>query len=151
MTSTQTRLRLVLIATAGCLIILLGIVSVYAVNQSNKRRVETETLLYELEANAYGLGSNEWEAIANLKVDSDLQHSSEGFRREILNELETIHISHAREGLADKVQPAALRFLTDMQQEFALISDGHLDEARELKRSRVDLDFDLLDRAIHEA
>jgi predicted signal transduction protein with EAL and GGDEF domain len=151
MTSTQTRLRLVLIATAGCLIILLGIVSVYAVNQSNKRRVETETLLYELEANAYGLGSNEWEAIANLKVDSDLQHSSEGFRREILNELETIHISHAREGLADKVQPAALRFLTDMQQEFALISDGHLDEARELNRSRVDLDFDLLDRAIHEA
>ena len=48
MTSTQTRLRLVLIATAGCLIILLGIVSVYAVNQSNKRRLETETLLYRI-------------------------------------------------------------------------------------------------------
>jgi hypothetical protein len=28
--------------------------------------------LYQLEANAQGLGSNEWEAIAHSKVDSDV-------------------------------------------------------------------------------
>ena len=151
MTSTQSSLRLGMIAGAGFMITCLGIFSIFAVSQSNKRRHETEALLYQLRANAQGLGSNEWEAIAILKVDSDLHDSSERFRRDILNELKTIHIFQDREGLADKVQAAASRYLGDMEQEFALISNGRLDEARELNSSRVDPDFDLLDQAIQEA
>jgi len=151
MTSTQTRLRLVLIASAGCLIIFLGIVSIYAVNQSDKRRLETETLLYQLRANAQALGSNEWEATANSKVDSDLHHSSEGLRREILNELQTIRALQHRERLADKVEGIASKYLGDTEQEFALIANGDLHAAREMNHLRVNPDFDLLDQAIHEA
>jgi hypothetical protein len=122
-----------MIAGAGCFVTLLGIILMFLVSQSNKRRHETETLLYQLEANAQGLGSNEWEAIANLKVDSDVHESSEQFRREILNKLQMIHRFQDREGLVDKVQPAAYTYLSDMDQEFALISNGHLGEARELQ------------------
>src|SRR5580704_14674644 len=151
MSSTNGNFRLWMIAGAGCFVTLLGIILMFLVSQSNKRRHETETLLYQLEANAQGLGSNEWEAIANLKVDSDVHESSEQFRREILNKLQMIHRFQDREGLVDKVQPAAYTYLSDMDQEFALISNGHLGEARELNDSRVDPDFDLLDQAIHEA
>jgi two-component system sensor histidine kinase/response regulator len=151
MSSTNGNFRLWMIAGAGCFVTLLGIILMFLVSQSNKRRHETETLLYQLEANAQGLGSNEWEAIANLKVDSDVHESSEQFRREILNKLQMIHRFQDREGLVDKVQPAAYPYLSDMDQEFALISNGHLGEARELNDSRVDPDFDLLDQAIHEA
>jgi predicted signal transduction protein with EAL and GGDEF domain len=133
------------------LIILSGIISIFVINQSNRRRHETEALLYQLRANALGLGSNEWEAIANLKVDSDLHDSSERFRREILNELQTIRALQHRERLADKVEAIASGYLSDMEQEFALISNGHLDAARELNHLRVDPAFDLLDQAIREA
>jgi two-component system, sensor histidine kinase and response regulator len=140
-----------MIASAGCFVTFFGITLMFLVSQSNKRRHETETLLYQLEANAQGLGSNEWEAIANLKVDSDVHESSERFRRDILTKLQMIHTFQSRQGLVDKVQPAASAFLSDMDQEFALISNGHPDEARKLNDSHVDPDFDLLDQAIHEA
>jgi hypothetical protein len=61
-----------MIAGAGCFVTLFGIILIFVVSQSNKQRHETETLLYQLEANAQGLGSNEWEAIAHSKVDSDV-------------------------------------------------------------------------------
>jgi predicted signal transduction protein with EAL and GGDEF domain len=149
MTLTRGRLQLGLIAGAAFLITFLGIIAELALSQTNQRRLETETLLYQLEANAQGLGSNEWEAIAHLRVDSDLHDSAGRFRREILSELKRIHLFQDREGLVDQVQPAASRYLSDMEQEFALISNGHLDEAKELNGSRVDPDFDLLDQAIH--
>src|SRR5580658_1567274 len=148
---TRGTLQLGLTAGAAFLITVLGIIAMLALTQTNQRRLETETLLYKLEANAQGLGSNEWEAIAQLKVDSDVRDSSGHFQREILSELKRIHSFQDREGLADQVQPAASRFLNDMEQEFALISNHHLDEARELNSSRVDPDFDLLDQAIHDA
>jgi predicted signal transduction protein with EAL and GGDEF domain len=151
MTLTRGRLQLGLIAGTAFLITVLGIIAMLALSQTNQRRLETETLLYQLEANAQGLGSNEWEAIAHLKVDSDVRDSSGHFQREILSELKRIHSFQDREGLVDQVQPAASRYLSDMEQEFALISNGHLDEARELNSSRVDPHFDLLDQAIHEA
>ena len=140
-----------MIATAGCFVTFFGIISMFLVSQSNKRRHETETLLYQLEANAQGLGSNEWEAIANLRVDSEVHESSERFRRDILTELQMIHTFQSRQGLVDKVQPAASAFLSDMDHELALISNGHPDEALKLNDSHVDPDFDLLDQAIHEA
>ena len=121
------------------------------VSQSNKRRHETETLLYQLEPNAQGLGSNEWEAIAHVKVDPDVHQSYQQFRRDILTKLQMIHSFQDRDGLADKVQPAASKYLSDMEQEFALISNGHIAEARELNDLRADPHFDLLDQSIHEA
>jgi predicted signal transduction protein with EAL and GGDEF domain len=151
MTSTQAKIRLGMIAGAGCLITFLGIISMIIVSQSNERRHETETLLYQLEANAQGLGSNEWEVIAHMKVDSDVHQTSQQFRREILTKLKMIHAFQDREGLVDKVQPAASKYLADMDQEFALISNGHIAEARDLDDLRVDPDFDLLDQSIHEA
>jgi len=151
MTLTRGRLQLGLIAGAALLITFLGTIAMLALSQTNQRRLETETLLYQLEANAQGLGSNVWEAIAHLKVDSDLHDSAERLLREILSELNRIHSFQDREGLVDQVQPAASTYLSDMEQEFALISNGHLDEARELNSSRVDPDFDLLDQAIHGA
>jgi predicted signal transduction protein with EAL and GGDEF domain len=149
MMSTQGRLRL--IAGAGCLITFIGMISMIVLSQSNKRRHDTETLLYQLDANAQALGSNEWEAIANLKVDSDNRESTRQYRGEILNELQVIDAFQDREGLVDKVRPAASTYLSDMDQEFALISKGRLDEARKLNDSRVDPDFDLLDQAIRQA
>jgi predicted signal transduction protein with EAL and GGDEF domain len=151
MTLTQGRVRLGVIAGAGLAITFLGMISMFAVSQSSKRRHETETLLYQLEADAQGLGSNEWEAIANSKVDSDVHDSSERFRSEIPNQVRMIHTFQNRKGLVDKVQPAASAYLSDIDQEFKLISSGHFDEARELNHSRVDPDFDFLDEAIHEA
>ena len=121
------------------------------VSQSNKRRHETETLLYQLEANAQGLGSNEWEAIAHAKVDPEVHQSYQQFRRDILTRLKMIHSFQDSDGLADEVQPAASKYLSDMDQEFALISNGHIAEARELNDLRADPDFDLLDQSIHEA
>ena len=140
-----------MIAGVGCLITFVGIVSMVAVSQSNKRRHETETLLYQLEANAQGLGSNEWEAIADSKINSDVGESTQQFRLEILTKLQMIDAFQGRHGLVDKVRPAASTYLSDMDQEFALISNGRLDEARKLNDSRVDPDFDVLDQAIHQA
>jgi predicted signal transduction protein with EAL and GGDEF domain len=151
MTSTRGRLQLALIAGAAFLIASLGIAAMFALNQSNKRSLKTATLLYQMEANAHALGSNEWEAIAQARIDSDVDLSSQQFRREILNKLKMIHAFQDREGLVDKVQPAASKYLSDMDQEFALISNGHIAEARELNELRVDPDFDLLDQSIHEA
>src|ERR1700722_12147069 len=136
MTSTQGRLRL--IAGAGCLITFMGIISMVAVSQSNKRRHGTETLLYQLEANARGLGSNEWEAIANLKIDSDNRESTRQFRAEILTKLQMIDAFQGGQGLVDKVRPAASTYLSDMDQEFALISNGRPGEARKVNESGVD-------------
>jgi predicted signal transduction protein with EAL and GGDEF domain len=148
---TQGRLRLVMIACTGCLIIFLGIISIFAVNQSNKRNYETETLLYQVDADAQSLGSNEWEAIAGMKVDSDVHESWQRLRLEIINKLQMIQAVQNHEELVDRVEPVASIFLSDIDQEFALISNGHVNEARELNDSRVDPDFDLLDRAIHDA
>src|ERR1700733_2725318 len=151
MIPTPSRLRLGMIAGAACLIVFLAIISMFAVSQSNKRRHETETQLYQLEADARGLASNEWEAIATLKVDSDHYEEAHQFRREILNRLQLIHASQAREGLVDQVQLAACTYLSDIDQEFALISNGDLDEVQNLNASRVDPDFDHLIQTIHEA
>jgi predicted signal transduction protein with EAL and GGDEF domain len=139
-----------MIAGLGCMIIFLGIISIFAVSQSSRRRHATETLLYQLEANAHRLDSNEWEAIAHLTVNSDVHESSQRFRRDLVMELQTIHELHDREGLLNKVEPAAFAYLGDTDKEFALISNGRIGEARELNNSRVDPDFDLLERAIHD-
>lgn len=140
-----------LIVGAAILITAAGIVAMVAVNQANKRRHETETLLFQLEANAQGLNAKEWEAIASQKIDPDVHESSENFRREILRKVQMIHVLQDREGLVDKVQPAAFAYLSTMQQEFAFISNGQLAEARELDAARVDPDFSRLDQAIHQA
>src|SRR5476649_768804 len=110
MTSTRGRLQLALIAGAAFLIASLGIAAMFALNQSNKRSLKTATLLYQMEANAHALGSNEWEAIAQARIDSDVDLSSQQFRREILNKLKMIHAFQDREGLVDKVQPAASKY-----------------------------------------
>ena len=72
MTSTKGRLQLALIAGGVFLIASLGITAMFALSQSNKRSREKATFLYQLEANAQGLNANEWEAIASLKIDSEL-------------------------------------------------------------------------------
>jgi predicted signal transduction protein with EAL and GGDEF domain len=151
MTSTRNKLQLGLIAGAALLITVLGIVAMVAVNQANKRRHETETLLYQLQSNAQGLNANEWEAIANLKIDPDVRESSGVFRREILNKVQIIHTMYDHDGVVDKVQPAASAYLSTMQQEFAYVSNGQLAEAQELDKRRVDPDFANLGQAIHEA
>jgi hypothetical protein len=139
-----------LIVGAAILITVVGIVAMVAINQANKRRHETKTLLFQLEANAQGLNANEWEAIASQKIDPDVQESSGNFRREILNEAQIIHTMQDRDGRLDKVQPAASAYVSTMQQEFGFISNGQLHEARELDVRRVDPDFADLDHAIHE-
>jgi hypothetical protein len=138
MTSTRNKLQLGLIAGAALLITVLGIVAMVAVNQANKRRHETETLLYQLQSNAQGLNANEWEAIASLKIDPDVRESSGVFRREILNKVQVIHTMYDHDGVVDEVQPAASAYLSTMQREFAYISNGQLTEARELDARRVD-------------
>jgi predicted signal transduction protein with EAL and GGDEF domain len=151
MTSTRNKLQLGLIAGAALLITVLGIVAMVAVNQANKRRHETETLLYQLQSNAQGLNANEWEAIASLKIDPDVRESSGVFRREILNKVQIIHTMYDHDGVVDEVQPAASAYLSTMQREFAYISNGQLTEARELDARRVDPDFVNLAQTIHEA
>jgi signal transduction histidine kinase/CheY-like chemotaxis protein len=151
MTSLQDRLRLALIVGATFLIAISGIVGLYVISQSNERNYKTETSLYELAANAHGLDSNEWEGIARTKIAAELQESSERFRSEMLKALQVIHTLEGREELVDKVQPAAAAYLSAMDEEFALISRGQLDKAREVDESRVDPAFELLDRAIRNA
>src|ERR1700733_14458871 len=144
MTSKQRRLQLGPIAGAAFLVALLGIIAMFAVSQSNKRSRETETLLYQLETNAQGLNANEWEAIASLKIDPELHESSEHFRREIVDDVETIHALHYRKGFSDSLQPAVSTYLIAMDEEFALVSNGQFDEAKELDHTRVDPDFAIL-------
>jgi two-component system sensor histidine kinase/response regulator len=146
-----SRLRLGLIAGAAFLVAISGIIGLYVISESNERNRQTETFLYQLEANAQGLNSDEWEAIASMKIDSELHASSEDFRRGILNALQMIHSLQHQEGFADMVQPAASTYLSAMEEEFALISSGQLDEAREMDESRVDPGFARLDQEIHEA
>src|SRR3984885_670213 len=151
MTWKQGRLQLGLIVGAAFIVALLGIIGMFAVSQANRRTRETETLLYQLEANARGLNANEWEAIGSLKIDSELHESSKHFRRGILNNVETIHALHNRRGFSDSVQPAVSTYLIAMDEEFALVSNGQFDEAKELDHTRVDPDFAILEQAIHEA
>src|ERR1700722_8964054 len=153
MTWKQGRLQLGLIVGAAFIVALLGIIGMFAVSQSNRRTRETETFLYQLEANAQGLNANEWEAIASLKIDSELSESSEHFHHEILNNVKKIHTFHNRRGFgfADNVQPAVSTYLIAMDEEFALVSNGQFDKAKELDHTRVDPDFAILEQAIHEA
>lgn len=147
----RAKIRLGMIAGAGCLITSLGIISMLSVNQSNKRTRETETLLYQLEANAQRLNANEWEVITRLKIDSELHESAEHLRREILNNVEQIQALHNREGFADSVQPAVFMYLSAMDEEFALVAKGQFTEAKPLDHSHVDPSFAILDQAIHGA
>src|SRR3984957_8023078 len=151
MTLTRHRLQLGLISGAAFLITVVGIIAMVGVNQANKRRHETETLLYQLQADAQGLNANEWEAIARLEIDPDVQESSENFLNEILKKAQIIHTMQDRDGLVDQVQPAASAYISAMQQEFAYISHAQLAEARELDKRLVDPDFSNLDQAIREA
>src|SRR3984957_10174457 len=151
MTWKQGKLQFGLIVGAAFVVALLGTIGMFAISQSNRRTRETETLLYQLEANARGLNADEWEAIGSLKIDSELHESSEHFRREILNNVEEIHALHNRRGFADSVQPAVSMYLIVMDEEFALVSNGQFDEAKELDHTRVDPNFAILDQAIHEA
>ena len=151
MTSTQGKPQLWLNVGAVFLLALLVIVAMIAVNESTKRTRHTQALLYELEANARGLNANEWEARATSKVDSDLRARINNFRLEILNDLEIIHKLKGDGRLTDKVHPAAAAYLGAMEQEFSLISNGHMAEARESDEARVDPDFDALEQTIDEA
>jgi two-component system, sensor histidine kinase and response regulator len=151
MTLTPGRLRLGLIAGAAFLVAISGIIGLHIIGESNERKHETTTLLYQLEANARGLDANEWEAIASSKLDSELQESSEHFRRGILNDLRMIETLQYHEGLVDQVKPAASSYLGAMEEEFVLISAKKLDEAREADDARVDPAFALLDQAIQES
>jgi two-component system, sensor histidine kinase and response regulator len=151
MTLTPGRLRLGLIAGAAFLVAISGIIGLHIIGESNERKHETTTLLYQLEANARGLDANEWEAIASSKLDSELQESSEHFRSGILNDLRMIETLQYHEGLVDQVKPAASSYLGAMEEEFVLISAKKLDEAREADDARVDPAFALLDQAIQES
>jgi diguanylate cyclase (GGDEF)-like protein len=151
MTLRQGRLQLGMIAGATVLVASVGIIAMFALTQSNKRSHETETLLYQLEANAQGLNADEWQAIASLKVDPELHERSERFRREILNDLQMIHALKDRKGFADSLQLAVSTYLSAMDEEFALVSNGLFDQAQEQDHSRVDPSFVILEQAIHEA
>jgi predicted signal transduction protein with EAL and GGDEF domain len=150
MTSTKGRLQLALIAGGAFLIASLGITAMFALSQSSKRSREKATFLYQLEANAQGLNANEWEAIASLKIDPELHESSEHLRREILNDLQKINALQGREGFADNVQPTVSTYLSAMDEEFVLVSNGQFDRAQELDHSRVDPSFAILEQTIHE-
>src|ERR1700733_11844098 len=91
MTSIRGRLQLGLIVSAAILITVMGIIVMFALSQANQRRHETETMLFQLEANAQGLNSNEWEAIASLRIDPDVHESSENFRPQILSKVQTVN------------------------------------------------------------
>src|SRR5580658_874694 len=132
---TTDRLRTGLIAGAAILVVVSGIIGLYAISASSERNRETEILLYRLEANAKGLNSNEWEAIASLKIDAELRETSEHFRAEIINSTQMAIRLQEREGLVDEVQPATATYLSAMDAEFALIESGQLDAARELDDS----------------
>src|SRR6266478_10209430 len=135
MTSTQGKVQLWLNVGAVFLVALLGIIAMIAVNQSTKRTRHTQALLYDLEANARGLNGDEWEALAKFTVDLDLRASINHFRLEILNDLEMMNTLKGDGRLADsadRVYPAAAAYLSAMEEEFALISNDHMPEAREL-------------------
>src|SRR3984957_13759964 len=151
MTWKQGKLQFGLIVGAAFVVALLGIIGMFAVSQANRRTRETETVLYQLEANARGLNANEWEAIGSLKIDSELHESSEDFRREILNNVDEIHDLHNRRGFADSVEPAVFTYLNAMDEEFALVAKGQFGEAKALDVSRVDPSFAILEQAIHGA
>jgi predicted signal transduction protein with EAL and GGDEF domain len=151
MTSRQGRLHLRVIAATAVLVASAGIMAMFALSQSNKRSRETEVLLYQLEANAQGLNANEWDAIASLKIDSELHESSEYFRRQILTDVQMINSLQEGKEFANQVQPAVFTYLTAMEEEFTLVSNGQFDEARELDASRVDPSFAILVQAVHEA
>lgn len=148
MMSIQNRIRLGLIVGATFLIAMTGIVGLYLINQSNERNHKIEASLYELAASARGLDSNEWEGIARSKIDFELHESSELFRSAILQALQALRTLQGREALLVKVQPSALAYLGATEEEFALISRGQIDEAREVDEARVDPAFDRLEQAI---
>jgi hypothetical protein len=140
-----------LIAGAAFLIALVEIIAMFAVSQSTKRSRETEATLYQLQGSAQRLNANEWEAFANLKIDSNLYESSEQFRREILTDLQMIHALQGREGITDGVQRAVSTYLSATDGEFALVSNGQFDKARELDDSRLNPSFAILEHVIPEA
>jgi two-component system, sensor histidine kinase and response regulator len=148
MTSTQDKLRLMLIVGAALLVASSGGSGLYAIGKSNERNRATEILLFRLQANAQGLNSNEWEAIASSKIDSTLHASSEHFRLEVLNDLRMIETLQRGEGLVENLKSAASSYLGAMDEEFVLVSKGKLDEAREADDARVDPSFAILNQAI---
>jgi diguanylate cyclase (GGDEF)-like protein len=151
MAPAQGKIRLGFTIGAASLVALFGMIVMFADSESTRQSRKTEALLYQLQTNARGLNANEWEAIANLKIDPDLQASADHFRFEILSELEALRALQGRRGLTNRVEPAASLYLKAIQEEFSLVSKGQSDNARELDDSRVDPDFDALEQTIHDA
>ncbi|HTC64596.1 MAG TPA: response regulator [Candidatus Saccharimonadales bacterium] len=145
------RFRKWMILVAAVLVVFFGIAVLVVISQANKRSNQTEALLYRLRSNVLGLNASEWEAIANGKIDSDLDAKFRQFNRGVLNDLHMIQLLQDRESLMGQVKSAASGYLSAMNEEIELISEGRTDEAREVDDSRVDPGFEVLEKATDDA
>jgi two-component system, sensor histidine kinase and response regulator len=150
MPNRENILRKWILAGTG-LVALLGVAGLILISQANRRSFLTESLLHRLRSSALGLNAAEWEAAADSKVDPDVRAKAALFRGEMLDGLRSIQFLHGNGGLTGEVQPAVSSYLAAMDDEFKLLSAGHLTEARELDSARVDPGFDVLEHAIDEA
>ena len=137
-----------------CVVVLVafsGIAVLLAISRANRRSNQTEALLYRLRSNALGLNASEWEGVASAKIDSDLDAKFQQFHRDMLSNMQMLQLLQNRKSLVDQVQPAASTYLSAMNDEFELLSDGRIEEARKVDDSRVDPSFAVLEQAIDEA
>jgi signal transduction histidine kinase/DNA-binding response OmpR family regulator len=98
-----------------------------------------------------GLNASEWEAIANGKIDSGLSTKFRQFQRGVLDDLDQIQQLQRDDSLTGQVQAASVGYLRAMDEEIELISEGRIEEAREVDRSRVDPGFEDLEKATDNA
>jgi signal transduction histidine kinase/CheY-like chemotaxis protein len=145
------RFRKWVIPCAAVLVAFSGIALLLVISRDNRRSNQTEALLYRLRSNALGLTASEWEGIASTKVDSDLDAKFQQFHRDMLGDIQMLQLLQNRKSLVDQVQPAASTYLRAVNDEFELLSDGRIEEARKVDDSRVDPSFAVLEQAIDEA
>ncbi len=148
---TNERFRKWMILGAAGLVVFFGIAMLIVISKANRRSNQTETLLYRLRSNVLGLNASEWEAIASGKIDSDLDVKFRQFHLGVLNDLHMIQLLQNRESLMGQVQPASSGYLSAINEEIELISEGRIEEAREVDDSRVDPSFEILEKATDDA
>ena len=111
-------------------------------------------LLEDLKTQAYRLSSLEWQAVAEGRLDPELDEEARDARGQMVRSLDEIAQLDPRgeeERRLRRVEAAFRAYDEALDEEFRLLAAGRLEEAEAVDEERVDPSFEGLDEALGEA
>lgn len=112
---------------------------------------QTETILARIERRANELSALEWEVLHKGALDEELAPKVDLSRREMAAQFGKLDRLDVRLASMHEVRKSYAAYLQPLQQEFALLANGHLKAASELDEAQVDPAFDRLCITMNEA